>query len=148
MPFNTGSTTTAGETMKFYLKLQSDSDYKEICVTSLGEELAYNIETWYDFCGRGSSSSAPTGIDVTISAEMMLKYNEAGYDLFKKRYDLNSMINVGMKIEDEFTEQEINCQMTITSFSSSNVSNELRKVSFELKPFAGTPIVTDLVPTP
>ncbi len=68
MPFNTGSTTTAGETMKFYLKLQSDSDYKEICVTSLGEELAYNIETWYDFCGRGSSSSAPTGIDVTISA--------------------------------------------------------------------------------
>ena len=146
MPFNTGDTATGAQAIKFELDIRKDGNFHEMCVNTLSESLNYNVETWTDFCSKGFSSSAMTGLDPEYSAEMIIRYDRSSADLAKIRYDMHAVNNIPMRITNELLNEIVEVNVTITSWNTNYVAEELIKADFTIKPFEGAPTVTRITP--
>lgn len=145
MGFNTGDVSIAANAITVEFDLDKDNNFHVACLNNFSEALNYVTETWTDFCSDGFSSSAMTGLDPEWSGEMMLKFKEFSSDLTKKRYNVQELNNIPMRITNKLLEQVVTVQVAFTSFEMTMVAEELLKISFAVKPFSGAPIVSDYV---
>lgn len=146
MAFNKGDTATAAQSVEIKLDILKDGNMEAVCVNSLSEALNYNTETWTDFCSKGFSSTATTGIDLEWSAEMTLRYAETSVELAKLRHQINSLNNIPMELTNTLLNEKLTINVSLTSFDLDLVSDELQKASFNIKPFQGAPLVEPITP--
>lgn len=148
MAFNykKGDTATGSQAVTFELDLKGggEGDYEPVCVNSLSESLSYNVETWSDLCSKGFSSTAIVGMDPEWSAEMVIRYNHTSMELAKRRYDVNKMNNIPMRITNTFLNEIMTINVSISSFEMTVEASSLLKASFTIKPFEGAPVVKQI----
>lgn len=146
MPFNTGDVSIAANAITVELDLEKDGNYQVACVNTFSEALNYNSEEWYDFCSKGFSSNAVTGMSPEWSGEMVIRFGEFSSDFAKKRYDITAINNVPMRITNALLEEVVMINVSLTDFSMDMVAEELLKASFTVKPFQGAPVVLQYNP--
>lgn len=144
MPFNVGDTSTGSLAIKLEIDILKDENYQEICVTGLDENVAANIESWFDTCSGGFENSAVTGLAIEYSAAAILKYGTAIVELARKRYDVEAMNNVPFRMTNTLLNQVVNTKVAIQGFNIMGQAGELVKTEFTMKPSFGIPEVADL----
>lgn len=138
--WNVGDAGTAAQAVTFELNIEktgNEEGYQVFCVNNLDESLNYENETVWDFCSDVFSSTSTTGIDMEWSSEMVLRYGTSSTALAAKRFDLQAMNNIPMRITNTLTGEKIEAQVSITDWSTTMTANELMKAEFTVKPFFG-----------
>lgn len=145
MAFNTGDTATGAQAITFKLDILKNGTLTPICINGLSEALNYTVETWYDFCSNGFSSSAVTAIDLEWSGDGVVRYDSPQADLIKRRYNIGDINNIPMEVTNTLLDEVVTVNVSLTSLNITATAAELIKFDFALKPFEGSPVVTPIV---
>lgn len=143
--FEVGDVAIGADAVEVSFKFGDSTEYEIACLNTANENPNKQVETWYDMCGGGVSSSAGVGFDTEFSFEAVLRKGSISAELILERYS-NTLNRVPMRLDNTLIDQRLETEVMVNVGEITYVANELIKVSFTAKPANGLPTLTSPIP--
>jgi len=133
-----GQTGTGSTDYLVQFDLQGNGSWEEMCFTAFTEDMGYVVEQIQDFCMQAQANIV-TAISPTWSGDLLLRFGGTAIDLYKRRFNINQVQNIPMRIinslvqstnEGPATDPSAEYEVITTTVTITAMSNAIEAATF------------------